>query len=86
MPLRCEYYNEIKNILIKLTNFDIAELIVNELKFQDNLIKCEICKKKKSKKQMADLEYICSPLCGYCGYCINCNKICYQCNISLQQN
>ena len=50
MPLRYDYYNEIRNIFIKLLNFDLAELIVNQLKFQDNLIKCEICNKKKSKK------------------------------------
>nr|QDY52047.1 hypothetical protein 3_26 [Mimiviridae sp. ChoanoV1] len=86
MPYKCEEYQEIKNILSRLLNYDIAELIIKELKFQENLIQCEICKKKKTKKQMADIEYICSPLCGFCGFCINCNKICYECNITVLQN
>ena len=73
-------YEEIKEILEIKINEDIAGLIIKELKFIESLVKCKICNKIKHPKQLADIEYVCSDLCGFCGICINSTKICIKCS------
>jgi hypothetical protein len=72
-------YDQIKEILEIKINEDIAGLIIKELKFLESLVKCKICNKIKHHKQLVDLEYVCSDLCGFCGICINTTKICIEC-------
>lgn len=72
-------FQVIKNILSDLLNEDTAYLIVDELKFQESLLECKICNKFKHLKQFADIEYICSELCGFCGICINSSNECFKC-------
>ena len=72
-------YKEIEIILDKLINQDISYLIIKKLKYIENLVKCEKCKKTKHKKEMGDVEYLCSYMCGFCGICISSNNICYKC-------
>ena len=75
-------YKEIQKLLISNLNFDISEIIINYLKLYESKIVCIICKKKKLRKEMNDVEYLCSPLCGYCGICINNSEICFSCSNS----
>ena len=76
---RKKRYKEIEIILNNLINGDISYLIMKELKYIENLIKCERCNKMKHRKEMGDVEYLCSYMCDFCGICINTNNICYEC-------
>jgi hypothetical protein len=72
-------YDKIDITLTKLLNNDVSYLILKELKFIENLVECKICKKLKQPKDIADIEYMCSYMCGFCGICINSSKKCLKC-------
>ena len=52
-------------------NYDTALLIIKELFFLENSIRCPKCKKKVLRKDIVDCEYLCSEECNFCGICIN---------------
>lgn len=72
-------YDKINIILTKLLNNDVSYLILKELKFMESLVECKICKQLKQPKDIADIEYMCSYMCGFCGICINSSKQCLKC-------
>ena len=74
-----ERYHSIIEILVEKLNYDLALLIVKELYFLENSIKCQKCNKKVLRKDIIDSEYLCSEECNFCGMCINPYIICKFC-------